>query len=64
MPMPKELFIRKVRLIDSEPETFLDAHEDYEKLASNGEKVIVGRYELVETFELRLEPKLHPVANK
>jgi hypothetical protein len=62
MPMPKELFVRREELDNNE--TFFNADEDYQKLASNGEKVIVGRYELIETFELRLEPKLHPVANK
>ena len=63
MPMPKEIFAKREK-IDGGSESFFLAEEDFRKLASNGEKVIVGRYELVETFELRLEPKLHPVVNK
>jgi hypothetical protein len=63
MPMPKELFAKK-EIIDSGSESFFLADEDFRKLAENGASVLIGRYELIETFELRLEPKLHPVANK
>jgi len=63
MPMPKELFAKREQPEDGS-ESFFLADDNFRNLAENGASVLVGRYELVETFELRLEPKLHPVANK
>jgi len=63
-PLPKEIFVKREKISDSSNETFLNADDDFYKLATVNEKLIVGRYELVETFELKMVAQLHPVSGK
>jgi len=63
-PLPKEVFVKREKIGDSSSETFLFADDDFYKLAAVNEKLIVGRYELVETLELRMVAQLHPVSGK